>query len=412
MTVFSPADLKETGEVVKWAAAEEQPLEIIGGGSKRGLGRPTQAANQLSLARIAGISSYEAPELVLTAAAATPLPEIEAALLASNQMLAFEPVDWRALHGTEDTQQTLGGVISCNLAGPRRIKAGAARDHVLGFHGVNGRGEPFKSGGKVVKNVTGYDLSKLVAGAYGTLAVMTEFSVKVLPRPEEAQTVLVLGLEIDRALEAMGAALGSAHEVSGAAHLPRGAAASSAVAEIAGGGTAVTVLRVEGPKPSVAHRCTGLRDLLSPFGTTERLGRDGTETLWREIGDARLLPEPRSRAIWRVSTPPTAAPLIAQTLARELDADLFFDWGGGLIWAAVSEAAPDGGTKPIRGALAGSPNAGHGGHATLIRGSEALRAGIDVFEPLPPPLAELTMRVKESFDPRRVLNPGRMYAGV
>src|SRR3954465_16059082 len=220
MQTFRVADAKQVADVVTWAAAEEQPLEIVGGGSKRSLGRLTQVEHRLDVSSMAGISAYEPGELVLTAAAATPLTDIERALEAERQMLAFEPPDWRALLGAETCTPTLAGVISCNLAGPRRVAAGAARDHLLGFHAVNGRGELFKSGGKVVKNVTGSDLCKLVSGAYGTLGVLTELSIKVLPRPETVQTILVFGLDDNAGIAALATALNSSHEVSATAHLP------------------------------------------------------------------------------------------------------------------------------------------------------------------------------------------------
>ncbi len=191
MTRFLPSSINELRDAVGEALAAEEPLEVIAGGSKRGLGRPMQTPRTLDLSGIAGIRSYQPNELVLTAGAATPLDEIEEALAKKGQMLAFEPPDWRGLVGVPETRPTLGGAIACNLSGPRRIKAGAARDHFLGFRGVSGRGEIFKSGGKVVKNVTGYDLSKLMAGSYGTLAALEEVTVKVLPRPEYAATVVL-----------------------------------------------------------------------------------------------------------------------------------------------------------------------------------------------------------------------------
>jgi glycolate dehydrogenase FAD-binding subunit len=251
MQTFRVADAKQVADVVTWAAAEEQPLEIVGGGSKRGLGRPTQVEHRLDVSSMAGISAYEPGELVLTAAAATPLTDIERALEAERQMLAFEPPDWRALLGAETCTPTLAGVISCNLAGPRRVSAGAARDHLLGFHAVNGRGETFKSGGKVVKNVTGYDLSKLVCGAYGTICVLTELSIKVLPRPETSCTLLVLGLDDAAGVAALSTALSSSHEVSAAAHLPLNIARRSTVRAVSGAGASVTALRIDGPAPSV-----------------------------------------------------------------------------------------------------------------------------------------------------------------
>src|SRR5438045_4268573 len=184
MARLTPTDIDELREAVAEALAAEEPLEVVGGGSKRRLGRPLQTAHTLELSRLSGIRDYAPSELVLTAGAATPLAEIERALSEHNQMLAFEPPGWGGLLGVEDAAPTLGGILACNLSGPRRIKAGAARDHFLGFSAVSGRGEIFKAGGKVVKNVTGYDLPKLMAGSYGTLAALEEATVKVLPQPE------------------------------------------------------------------------------------------------------------------------------------------------------------------------------------------------------------------------------------
>src|SRR5689334_12499586 len=222
--VLQPATEAELAELVRWAAAEELPLELVAGGSKPGFGRPVQSAHRLDLGRLAGIRDYQPAELVLTAGAATPMAEIERALAAEHQLLAFEPGDWAPLYGRPAGAGTLGGALACNLAGPRRIKAGAARDHFLGFRGVSGRGEIFKAGGKVVKNVTGYDLCKLMAGSYGTLAALEEVTVKVLPRPEAVSTVLFAGLDPEAGVRLMTAVLGSSHEVSGTAYLPESTA--------------------------------------------------------------------------------------------------------------------------------------------------------------------------------------------
>src|SRR5882672_11411797 len=250
MTRFVPTDLAELRDAVGAALAAEEPVELVGGGSKRALGRPLQTPHVLDVSRLAGIREYQPSELVLTAGAATPLAEIERALAENSQMLAFEPPDWCALLGSEDMRPTIGGVLACNLAGPRRIKDGAARDHFLGFRGVSGRAEIFKAGGKVVKNVTGYDLCKLMAGSYGTLAALEEVSIKVLPRPETVATVLFGGITAAAAVRLMATALGSPHEVSGAAYLPPGMAMPMTAPMHAG----VVALRVEGPAPSVVFR--------------------------------------------------------------------------------------------------------------------------------------------------------------
>ncbi len=395
MTHFRPKDEVELVGIVQQALATEEPMELVAGGSKRSLGRPMQLPHVLDLSGFCGVQVYEPEELILTVGAATPMAEIERTLAGAHQMLAFEPGDWRALLGTADKTQTLGGVLSCNIAGPRRIRQGAARDHMLGFHGVSGRGESFKAGGKVVKNVTGYDLCKLMAGSYGTLAALTEVTVKVLPYPEATRTVALKGLAVDAAVKAMIQAVGSSHELGGAAHLP---------AVLSPTGAAMTVVRVEGPVPSVEARAVALRDELSGFGAAEIIDNDASLPLWQTFRDIMPLASPADAAIWRVSIAPTDAPALVDTLSRALDLRYFLDWGGGLLWLAVTGAS-DGGATAIRSAI-------KSGHATLIRGGDGLRAAVPVLQPQNPTVAALARRVKDSFDPKRIFNRGRMYGDV
>ncbi len=401
---LAPADADSLADAVRWAIAGEHPLEVIAGGSKRALGRPVQSAATLSLAAFDGIVDYQASELVLTAGAATPLAAIQAAVEAERQMLAFEPADYGPLLGAAEPA-TLGGALACNLSGPRRIKAGAARDHFLGVHAVSGRGERFKAGGRVVKNVTGYDVCKLLAGSYGTLALMHEVTVKILPAPERTRTVLVFGLEPPAALEALGTALGSAHEVSGAAHMPAEVAARSAVSYVSGAGAAVSAVRVEGFPASVEARCAALRELLGRFGAVEELHSKNSTTLWREIRDVRSFAGD-DRPLWRLSVPPAAGADAAARVTEAADVRALFDWGGGLVWLAVGGAA-DAGEAAVRAAAAAV-----GGHATLVRADAPTRAARAVFQPQAAGLAALTTRIKRAFDPTGVLNPGRMHAGV
>ena len=403
---FRPETAEQVREAVAWAASEDAPLEILGRGSKRGLGRPLQTQHGLDLSGLSGITLYEPEELILRALTGTPLKEIEAALDERNQQLAFEPADLGPLLGQAPGAASFGGMLACNLAGPRRIKAGAARDHFLGLAAVSGRGETFKAGGRVVKNVTGYDLCKLLAGSYGTLAVMTEATIKVLPAPEKTRSVLIFGLDDARAVEALSRALGSSYDVSGAAHLPAAVASRSGVSYARDAGGAVTAVRVEGTELSVTERAAALRRDLGDFGATEELHSRNSAALWAEVRDVQPLIGAGERVVWRISTPPTAGPAITARLAGDRSAEAYYDWGGGLIWLAV-DAAGDGGAAALREAVAET-----GGHATMIRGPESLRATVPVFEPLAPAKAALSERLKDSFDPRRILNPGRMYAGV
>jgi glycolate oxidase FAD binding subunit len=411
---LKPRDAKEVEAAIAWAVGNGKSLETVGHGSKRALGRPSQTDATLDLSALAGVTLYEPEELVLSAKAGTPIAEIEALLASRGQAFAFEPMDLGPLLGGTPGAGTIGGVLAANLSGPRRIKAGAARDHILGFAGVSGRGETFKSGGRVVKNVTGYDLSKLMAGSFGTLAAMTDVTVKTLPRAETEATVLVLGLDEARAVAAMAAAMGSSCDVSGAAHLPEKIVlrASDDVPV----GHAVTALRLEGVAPSVEHRNNALAELMKPFGPLSGLNEAQSRVLWRAIRD--VIPFAASaapgagdigateRPVWRLSTAPSMGAELTRLIAARADAEFLYDWAGGLVWAALAPS-DDAGAAIVRPAIAQC-----GGHATLIRAPAAVRAAVAVFEPQPGPLAALTKRVKESFDPNGVLNPGRMWAGV
>ena len=396
--LLKPRDAKDVEAAVQWALGAEKTLEVLGHGTKRSIGRAAQWDLSLDLSGLSGVTLYEPEELVLSAKAGTPLAEVQALLAAHNQELVFEPIDYGVLLGTPGGG-TLGGALAANLSGPRRIKAGAARDHFLGFTAVSGRAETFKSGGRVVKNVTGYDLCKVMAGSYGTLAVMTDVTVKVLPRAETEETVLVLGLDDAAAGKAMSAAMGSPNDVSGAAHLPAAIAASVTQG---GAGKAVTALRLEGVGPSVVHRRKALETLLKGFGALANLDEAASRAFWKDMRDVTPFASD-DRILWRIS----AAPARGHEMPAAIGEGAYcYDWAGGLIWLALPPSE-DGGAARVRRAVAAT-----GGHATLIRAPAALRAAVAVFEPQDAAVTALTRRLKESFDPKGVLNPGRMYAGT
>ncbi len=418
---FKPESIERVADIVSWAAAENTPIEILGRGSKAALGRPTQTEYSLDLSALSGITLYEPDELVLSARAGTPMAEIEAALGEQNQYLAFEPVDYGPLlngsAGDDVTSGSLGGVMSCNLAGPRRIKSGAARDHFLGLKGVSGRGEIFQAGGRVVKNVTGYDLMKLHAGAYGTLSALTDITVKVLPAPEKTRSVLLFGLDDPMAVKAMTQAMGSSHEVSAAAYLPAEIAKGFENSHFPDAAKSVTAIRVEGPGPSVSHRCAALRNELGTAVESDELHSQNSVSFWRYVRNVMPFAmsgheEPgESDAVWRVSVPPADGAKYVAALKlslgdRAAGLRYYFDWSGGLIWLALPEHV-DAQLKSVRDALVP-----YGGHATLIRASADLRNGVAVFQPLDLGISALSSRVKNSFDPHGIMNPGRMYAGV
>ncbi len=406
---LKPQNAQDVEVAVQAALADGRTLETIGHGAKRAIGRAAQWDATLDLSALDGITLYEPAELVLSAKAGTPIAEIEAQVAANNQQLAFEPMDCAALLGTEPGRGTLGGTLAANLAGPRRVKAGAARDHMLGFCGVSGRGETFKSGGRVVKNVTGYDLSKLMAGSWGTLAVLTDATIKVLPRPETEETLALFGHDAIDAGQAMRLATNSAGEISAAAHLPATAVGRLAVASLASGDRSVTAIRLEGVPPSIAHRRELLRSILRPYGEIATLDEAHSRALWRAVRDVTPFAAAATgadRPVWRISTAPTRGPEVGTLLTASLGAEVLYDWAGGLLWALVP-ASEDAGATSVRKIVSAA-----GGHATLIRASAAVRATVDVFDPQNAAIATLTRRVKQGFDPKGILNPGRMYAGM
>lgn len=399
MTSFTPATPEQVLETISWAAAEETPLEVVGHGSKRAIGRPAQVEHMLDLSQLTGVTLYEPEELVLSARAGTPLAELEKLLAQHNQEFAFEPMDYGPLLGQEPGRGTIGGALATNLAGPRRIKAGAARDHILGIHAVSGRGASFKSGGRVVKNVTGYDLSKAMAGSWGTLAVVTDVTFKVLPRAATEATLVLRGLTEEDAAHAMALAMGSSGEVASAAHLPE--TVTGRVLDGALRGKGSTLLRLEGFGPSVAYRFDRLSALLQGHGTQERLDDAQSRQLWREVRDCLPFADGTPRAVWRVSMAPSQGHHMVMALRMQTAVDAFYDWQGGLIWLRM-EAEPE--ADLLRALIAHYG----GGHATLIRAPAPWRSAIPVFQPQPLALAALSARLKDQFDPRAILNPGRM----
>jgi len=387
-----PGSADEVVSMVREAIASRTSIDIAGGGTRAGLGRPREAAREMSLSGFSGITLYEPAELVIGAKTGTPLALIEATLREHGQMLPFEPMDHRAIFGTTG-EPTIGGVFAANVSGPRRISAGAARDHLLGVTLVNGRGQVVKNGGRVMKNVTGLDLVKLSGGAMGTLGVLTEVVLKVLPAPETAQTLVFDALDVSRAIDLMSAAMGSPFDVAAAAHLPDE------------GGAHKTLLRVEGFANSVNYRLASLRARLAEFGMPTIIGADEGEKLWRGVRDVTVLNASPTDEIWRVGLAPSKAAQIVASLPAIEDLRIMLDWAGGLIWiAAPAGAGIEGDFRTDLARL--------GGHATLVRADDERRRAVQVYQPLAAPLMALTKGIKASFDPDRLFNPGRMYEGI
>lgn len=399
---LAPAGEAGIAEAVAAAAAHGEPLEIAGAGSKLAMLRPVQAARRLSTAALTGITLYSPHELVISARAGTPVAEIEAALAARGQHMIAEPPDLSGLLGAPGARQTIGGLVATNLSGPRRVAWGAVRDHVLGLRAVNGRGEVIRSGGRVLKNVTGLDLCKLLAGSHGTLGVITEVTMKVLPAPEAAGTVLLAGLDAEAGVAALSAALGSPFSVTGAAWLPAEAAAR--VPALSRLGSSAALMRIEEFATSVAYRTDRLRGVLSRWGAADILDDAASRAVWRAVRDAVPLPAGAEDALWRVSVRPSAGPGVLRAVAEACGARGFLDWGGGLVWIAgpASEAAHAAVVSAARAA---------GGVWTLMRAPDPLRSAVAVVPPEPAPLAAIARRVKAALDPQGILNPGRLHAG-
>ncbi len=374
---MTPETENELADIIRAANA---PLRIRGGGT-RPIGRPVDG-QPLSTASLTGIKLYEPGALTLVVAAGTPVQEIDAALDAEGQRLPFEPMDHRGLLGTTGSP-TIGGVVAANVSGPRRIQCGAARDFLLGVRFVDGQGQIIRNGGRVMKNVTGYDLVKLMAGSYGTLGVLTEVALKVLPRPQATVTLRLEGLVDNCAMAALSRALASPYEVTGAAHMQEGP-----------GGVPVTLIRLEGFTNSVSYRADALRRLLAEFGdATLETDPEDTGATWKALRDVTPF-HGRAGTVWRLSVKPTDAPGI---LAACPGCTAIYDWGGGLIWLL----APEG--SDLTGAALRKKIAAQGGHATLIRGVDP-----EPFHPRPAPVAQLEQGLRQRFDPKGILNPGLM----
>lgn len=402
-----------TGEVLVPESADQVaaairdasgPLAIQGGGGLSGFGRPAQAEATLKLDRLTGVAEYSPSELYAGFHAGETLADARAALAEKQQRLPFDPPDLTGIFGVADAPATIGGVVAAGLSGPARIAVGAARDYLIGVKFVDGAGQRLHGGGRVMKNVTGYDLCKLTTGAFGTLGAIVEATFKVLPEAPDETTLLLLGLDDRAGQAALAAALKSPFEPMAAAHLPASVAARLPDPPAS---AAVTALRLEGFSDSLAYRGPALRAQL-PAGTEiVALDRDASAAFWRDVRDVTPFKAPDARPLWRISTAPTAGPDVVVALRAALGAEAYYDWAGGLIWLAVPESTPDAGHDVVRAAVEAA-----GGHATLARAPDAVRAAVDVFEPLAAPLLRVTQGLKRAFDPDGRLNPGRMYGGV
>jgi glycolate oxidase FAD binding subunit len=387
---LQPGDEQDICDAVAEAAASHARLEIVGGGSKRTIGHPHRETLTLSTARLAGITDYDPAELILTVQPGARLVEVEALLARNSQMLAFEPYDFARVVGAAPGQSTIGGMVGAGIAGSRRVSAGGVRDHMLGFSAVNGLGQRFKAGGKVVKNVTGYDLPKMMAGSWGQLAALTELTLKVLPKPQMVRTLVLHGLSNETALAAMTRAIGSRADVAAASHVPAPA-----------GEEATTAIRIEGFGPSVEARERLLRSLLSDIAAVDVMAGEDAEAHWSKVRTASCLAAEDRPVLWRISIPPARGAELLRTVT-ELDGLALLDWAGGLSWARTPLSTSADAIRKLAERA--------GGHAMLVDAPTEIRVAAPALHPEPPAVAALSQRVREAFDPAGVFDPQRFAA--
>lgn len=374
MKLIEPENTAQLCDVIRDAYDKQTRLRILGGGTRKNLGKPVLADGVVSTQKLCGIIEYDPGSLYLVARSGTALDEVTATLKTANQRLAFEPPDYRAvLHTTG--QSTIGAMVACGLSGSRRLQVGGVRDHLLGVEFINGCGERIKSGGRVMKNVTGLDLAKLMCGAYGTLGVLTKVTLKTLPIPSHKQTLVISGLDIKGAVDLFTAVLKTPYELTGAAYCNKTA-----------------YLRVEGTQLQVKNRVAALRSLA---GAAQIKVLCNDDLHWETLRDLHFFAKDES-PLWRLSIKPSDATALSAKLQTKFDAKIALDWAGGLIWAQIPS---DASLHPLL--------ARYDGHATLIRGDEALRAK-GVFQPVDPILERLNKNLRLQFDAKQILNSGLM----
>jgi glycolate oxidase FAD binding subunit len=402
---MTPASEGEVASLLGDATRTRTPIEVLGTGSKRGIGRPVDAAAIISTQALTGVTLYEPSEMVMSALAGTKLSDIETLLAQNRQCLSFEPIDLAPLADGQAGTQSIGGVFATNASGARRVLSGAARDHFIGVRAVTGAGDVIKSGGRVMKNVTGVDVTRGLANSWGTLAVMTEVTFKVVPVAAESVTLVLLGLPDELGVEALCQAMGTPFEVSGAMHLQASLSARLGHEALQQTGKSATLVRLENSSKSLSYRKTQLAAALKSYGEIHELSDASSNVFWGEMRRLSVF-DGLTAPVWRISTAPQSGPKVFDAIRRYMDCKAIYDWAGGMITVEVLPTT-DAGAADIRRVIAT-----HGGHATLIRAEPAVRRMVEVFQPLDKSLDALSRRLKSAFDPAGILNPGRLYPSL
>ena len=406
-----PQNEKEVSSLIKKFYKSNIPVELVGSGSKKKIGKPLQCAKTLNLSKLDGIIEYLPEELYIKVKANTPIKKIEEELKKNKQQLAFEPIDFGYFLNEKSDYGTAAGQVACNISGPRRFKVGSVRDHVLGFRGVNGKGEIIKSGGVVVKNVTGYDLSKLICGSYGTLVVLTEITFKVLPAPEESKTLIIHSQKIESAIELLDKAISSSNDISGAIFLPQEPEVRGRVMNIENTFKlndlkyegSFTAIRIEGSKNSIDQRIKNLiKELQITNLNISILEVYQSEIFWNKVKSLEFFYSSKN-SILRIVIPPSECVNLVYQFSNKFK--YYIDWGGALMWLEAFELSEEM-FESIRRKVVKI-----GGYVTMIKNSDYLPYVEEVFT-INRDRFNISQNIKKSFDPKRILNPGKMYTGI
>ena len=406
-----PQNEKEVSSLIKKFYKSNIPVELVGSGSKKKIGKPLQCAKILNLSKLDGIIEYLPEELYIKVKANTPIKKIEEELKKNKQQLAFEPIDFGYFLNDKSDYGTAAGQVACNISGPRRFKVGSVRDHVLGFRGVNGKGEIIKSGGVVVKNVTGYDLSKLICGSYGTLVVLTEITFKVLPAPEESKTLIIHSQKIESAIELLDKAISSSNDISGAIFLPKEPEVRGCVMNIENTFKlndlkyegSFTAIRIEGSKNSIDQRIKNLIKELQIINLNiSILEVYQSEIFWNKVKSLEFFYSSKN-SILRIVIPPSECVNLVYQFSNKFK--YYIDWGGALMWLEAFELSEEM-FESIRRKVVKI-----GGYVTMIKNSDYLPYVEEVFT-INRDRFNISQNIKKSFDPKRILNPGKMYTGI